>query len=81
MGSRLLFEISLETVDFIRNGVDTLAPGQRRRSNLYTFKESTPDWDGEKQQLVVISVACKDAMGGDHDDEFFLDFNDVDLPS
>lgn len=73
--------ISLETVDFIRNGIDTLAPGQTRRSNLYTFKRSTPDWDGEKHQPVVISVACKDSMGGDHDDEFILDFNDLDLPS
>lgn len=67
----------LNQIDFIQNGIDTLAPGQKRRAVLISFKDPMD----EQYKPVMITVVCKDSRGGSHDGEFTLDFNDWTLPS
>ena len=70
----------LNEIDFIRKGIDALAPGRERKGNV-TNRRSIGYKPDDVYPPVVITVNYKDSMGGNHDDEFKLDFNDVDLPA
>ena len=63
--------LSLQDIGFIKNGIDALAPGQEMNDRVEI--EFEPD---EAYPPVLITVACKDSMGDDYNDEFILDFND-----
>ena len=63
----------LNSADFIRNGIDTLAPGQKKEHNLTLL---TGLGNEEQLEPAVMTVTYKDSMNGDHDGEFTLDFND-----
>lgn len=61
----------LKEIDFIKSGIDALPPGEEKNDRVNI--EFEPD---EAYPPVLITVAYKDSMGGDYNDEFILDFND-----
>ena len=63
--------ISLQDIGFIKNGIDALAPGQEQSKRVLLELMSH-----EEYPPVLITVAYKDSMGGDYNDEFTLNFND-----
>ena len=67
--------LSLKEIDLIKNGIDALAPGQEMNARVEI--EFEPD---EAYPPVLITIACKDSMGDNYNDEFTLDFNDKTKP-
>ena len=71
--------IPLNQIHFFKNGIDALAPGKDRiHQGTYLRGPASPP-EVEQYKPVVITVAYEDWMGGDYDDEFTLDFNDLSL--
>ena len=67
---------SLESIGFLKNGIDVLAPGQERRQN----EPSVADPFGDLSQLrVTIKVTYEDSQGAKYSDTFPLDFTESDL--
>ena len=66
---------SLKEIDFIKNGIDALAPGQMERKGIPLELRSH-----EEYPPVKITVIYKDSMGEDYKDKFILDFNDRTMP-
>ena len=66
----------LESIGFLKNGIDVLAPGQERRQN----QPSVADPFGDLSQLqVTIPVNYEDSRGTKYSDAFSLDFTEPDL--
>ncbi|MDE0325890.1 MAG: hypothetical protein OXN27_18390 [Candidatus Poribacteria bacterium] len=66
----------LESIGFLKNGIDALAPGQERRQS----EPSVADQSGDLSQLqVAIKVTYEDAHGKEYSDTFPLDFTEPDL--
>ena len=62
---------SIGGIDFIKKGIDALEPGDERNERVPIEFEPA-----EAYPPVLITVAFKDSMDNDFDDEFTLDFND-----
>ena len=71
--------IPLNQIHFFKNGIDALAPG-KDRGHQVTDLRGPANPEVKQYNPVVITVTYKDWMGGDYDDEFTLDFNDLSLP-
>ena len=66
----------LESISFLKNGIDVLAPGQERRQS----EPSVADPFGDLSQLqVTIPVNYEDSRGTKYSDAFSLDFTEPDL--
>ncbi len=66
----------LESIGFLKNGIDVLAPGQERRQN----QPSVANPLGDLSQLrVKIPVNYEDSRGTKYSDTFPLDFTEPDL--
>lgn len=66
----------LESISFLKNGIDVLAPGQERRQS----EPSVADPFGDLSQLqVTIKVTYEDSHGTKYSDTFPLDFTESDL--
>ena len=72
--------IPLNQIHFFKNGIDALAPGKDRGHQVTYLRGPASPPEVEQYKPVVITVAYKDWMDGDYDDEFKLDFNDLSLP-
>ena len=67
---------ALESIGFLKNGIDSLAPGQERRQS----EPSVADPFGDLSQLqVTIQVTYEDSQGEEYFDDFPLDFTESDL--
>ena len=67
---------SLESIGFLKNGIDVLAPGQERRQS----EPTVADPFGDLSQLqVTIPVNYEDSRGAKYSDAFSLDFTEPDL--
>ena len=78
--------IPLDTIDFIRDGIDALAPGDERTRNItrdrYRGNESDRSIETDRPfPHVLVAVTYKDVLGKNYDDKFTLNFNDVSIPS
>lgn len=78
--------IPLDTIDFIRDGIDVLAPGQERTRNIirnrYRGNENDRSIETDSPfPPVLVTVTYKDVLGKNYDDKFTLNFNDVSIPS
>ena len=68
----------LESIGFLKNGIDVRAPGQERRQN----QPSVADPFGDLSQLqVTIPVNYEDSRGTKYSDAFPLNFTEPDLLS
>ena len=66
----------LESIGFLKNGIDVLAPGQERKQN----QPNVADPFGDLSQLqVTIRVNYEDSRGTKYSDAFPLDFTELDL--
>ena len=78
--------IPLDTIDFIRDGIDALAPGDERTRDItrerYRGNESDRSIETDRPfPHVLVTVTYKDVLGKNYDDKFTLNFNDVSIPS
>ena len=55
-------------------------PGKDRGHQVTSLRGPASPPEVEQYKPVVITVAYKDWMDGDYNDEFTLDFNDLSLP-
>ena len=75
----LLMDVSesLESVNFLKYGIDCLPPGDERRHN----EPIIPDPSGDLNQLqVTIDVSYQDSQGTEYSYPFPLNFAESDLP-
>ena len=78
--------IPLDTIDFIRDGIDVLAPGQERTRNITSVRSRQNEMVRSIETdrpfpQVLVTVTYKDVLGKNYDDKFTLNFNDVSIPS
>jgi hypothetical protein len=78
--------IPLDTIDFIRDGIDALAPGDERTRNITKDRtrknESVRSIETDRPfRLVLVTVTYMDVLGVQYNDKFTLNFNDVSIPS
>ena len=70
-------EDPLESINFLRNGIDRLVPGEERKSN----RDFIVDSSGDPNQLqATIRGTWEDSRGKEHSEDFLLNFTDSDLP-
>ena len=69
----------LNQIPFFKNGIDALVPGKDRGHQVTNPRGPASPPEVEQYKPVVITVAYEDWTGGDYDDEFTLDFNDLSL--
>lgn len=66
----------LESISFVKNGIDLLAPGQERRQS----EPNVADPHGDLEQLkVTITVTYEDSRGTKYSDAFPLNFTGSDF--
>ena len=78
--------IPLDTINFIRDGIDALAPGDERTRNITKDRtrknESVRSIETDRPfRLVLVTVTYMDVLGVQYNDKFTLNFNDVSIPS
>lgn len=76
--------IPLNRIDFIKNGIDALAPGQMKQDVVVFFDSSIETYlgrylDKEEYSPLSITVTYEDPMGDDYDDKFTLNFSDFSI--
>ena len=74
---------SLEEIDFLKNGFDTLAPasGKGFTNRISGIIKPSNVFDVRKQTHAVITVAYEDSVRNKYTDEFRFDFSDRIYPN
>ena len=67
----------LESINFLKYGIDCLPPGDERRHN----EPIVPDPSGDLNQLqITLNVSYQDSQGNEYSHPFPLNFAESDLP-